>query len=255
MSEDPFGKKIIVSGKADKQITIGKMITSSGPEVVTSTTKGSNKVDIVFVIDTTGSMDDKIQALLATCRQFVDEAKKLELEPNFALVSFGDISVQGGGDKIETVVKLTDNLDLIKLGLTHIPRNNGFGNVGESSMEALQEALKIQHRTGAVKVIILITDEPALQHHITAPQMTKMLRQREYLVFVVATPDEYYKHMARENGGVWKEISASTNLTEILVAFRAMAKRVTEVTRDVFTYGGGSVSKYLQLKPPDKSRP
>ena len=103
-----------------------------------------------------------------------------------------------------------------------------------------------------MKVIILITDEPALQYRLTAAQMTKELKKREYLVFVIATAHEYYKHMARENGGIWKEISASTNLSDILEIFRQMAKKVSQVAKDVHKLGGGSVAKYLQLKPPEK---
>lgn len=247
----PSGKSIVAStGKT--QLVTGKPITSDNPNV--QRPGSGNKVDIDFVFDTTGSMEDKIKALLTTCRQFVDEAKRLGLDPYFSLTSFGDISVEGGGDRIELVVSLTGNIERIKAGLTNIPRNNGFGNEGESCLEALEQALKIQHRPGAVKVIILITDEPALQYRHTAEQMTKELKKREYLVFVIATPHEYYKHMAWENGGIWKEISASTSLNDILDIFRKMAKKVVEVAKDVHKLGGGSVSKYLQLKPPEKSQ-
>ena len=96
----PSGK-VIATGQGEPQF--GKPIASS-----------TSEVDIDFVFDTTGSMDDKIQALLATCRQFVDEARKLGLDPYFSLTSFGDLSVEGGGDRIELVVPLTGNIEGIK---------------------------------------------------------------------------------------------------------------------------------------------
>src|SRR3990167_8659327 len=125
---------VITTGKGlEKSIVAGKpQITSQTAKVVAS----GNMVDLVFVFDTTGSMDNKISALLSTCAEFVDEAGKMQLDMQFALISFGDTSILGGGDRIETVVPLTGNIEKIKYGLNHIPRNNGFGNEGETCLEA-----------------------------------------------------------------------------------------------------------------------
>jgi Mg-chelatase subunit ChlD len=241
-------KTIVTTGKGqDKTIISGKpQVSSTTGKVV----QKGNEVDIVFVFDTTGSMDDEIEGLIETCTQFVEETQSFELNAQFALISFGDISIQGGGDKIEVVSPLTDDINQIKKALAFIPRNNGFGNTGESCLEAIEEALKLSYRPNAVKVIILITDEPALQYQITAEQMTNRLKQREYLVFTIATDEQYYKDMATKNGGVWKQISASTNLAEILAVFRDIAKKMSRISKDVHLLGKGSVSKYLELKPP-----
>ena len=238
---------IVTTGKGgEKAIVAGKPVVSSQ----TGKVRGGNSVDVVFVFDTTGSMDDKISALLETCAQFVDEASKMQLDPQFALISFGDISIQGGGDRIETVVPPTGEIERIKYGLTNIPRNNGFGNDGESCLEAIQEAFRLQYRTGAVKVLVLITDEPALQHHIRASEMTKNLAKREFLVFVVAPDEPYYREMATKNGGIWKQVGSNTDLSEILRMFGELAKKVTQVAKEVHLLGRGSVKEYLKLKPP-----
>lgn len=244
----PEGKKtIITTGEGENKVVIStKPKISSEGRIVTH----GNQVDVVFVFDTTGSMDDKIEALLNTCSQFVDEAKSLDLDPYFTLISFGDISVIGGGDRIELVVPLTDNIEKIKYGLSNIPRNHGFGNEGESCLEAIHEAFKISHRKGAVKVMIVITDEPALQHDITAKKVIQKLQEREYLVFVVAIDTPYYKSMALKNGGIWKEIGVDTDLSEILEAFKEIAKKVSEIAQEVHLLGDGSVKRYLALTPP-----
>ena len=244
----PQGKRTIITtgkGKNKTEIIVKPKISSQGKVVGLG-----NEVDVVFVFDTTGSMDDKIEALLLTCKQFVDEAEDLSLDPYFALISFGDISVQGGGDRIETVTPLTSDIEKVKHGLSNIPRNNGFGNSGESSLEAIQEAFKISYREGAVKVIVLVTDEPALQHDISVERVIQELGEREFLVFVIAIDEPYYKDMALKNGGIWKEISAHTNLSEILEAFREMARKVSEVAQEVHLLGDGSVKTYLALKAP-----
>ncbi len=247
----PENKTIITTGKGEEK----SVVAGGGPQVSSRGTVkkpgASHQVDIVFVFDTTGSMSDKITGLLHTCNQFVDEAKTFDLDPQFGLISFGDISIQGGGDRIDIVVPLTRDIQRIHTGLSQIPRNSGFGNWGESSLEALEETLKLSYRKEAVKVLILITDEPALQHHITAASMIAQLKKREFLMFVVATADQYYQDMAKQTGGVWKQISATTDLNEILKLFRELAKKVSQIAKDVHQMGGGSVSKYLALKAPE----
>lgn len=239
-------RTMVTTGKGKEQsIIAGKPQVSSK----TGKVKGGNQVDVVFVFDTTGSMDNKISALIQTCTQFVEEADGLQLDPQFALISFGDISVLGGGDRIELVVPLTPDIATIKHGLTYIPRNNGFGNLGESSMEAMQEVFKLPYRPKAVKVVILITDEPAHQYLHKAKEVTTKLAERELLVFVIATDEPYYKEMARKNGGIWKQIGADTDLSEILAIFKEIAKKVSRVVKDVHLIGRGSVKEYLKQLP------
>ena len=238
---------VIITGQGkDKSVITAKPKVSSRGRVMSL----GNKIDVIFVFDTTGSMNDKIEALLLTCKQFVDEAKSLNLDPHFALISFGDISVMDGGDTIELVVPLTGDIEKVKYGLSNIPRNCGFGNWGESPLEAIHEAFKVSHREKAVKVMILITDEPALQHDISVEGVIGELREREYLMFVIAIDEPYYKSMALKNGGIWKGISAYMDLSDILEAFKEMAKKVSEVAEEVYLLGGGSVKEYLALKAP-----
>lgn len=220
---------VITTGKgAEKSIVAGKpQITSQTAKVVAN----GNMVDLVFVFDTTGSMDNKISALLSTCAEFVDEAGKMQLDMQFALISFGDISISGGGDRIETVVPLTENIEKIKYGLNHIPRNNGFGNEGETCLEAIEEAFKINHRPKAIKVLVLITDEPAVVRNLTPAKVISDLTQKEYLVFVVAIDTPYYKEMSIKNGGVWKEIGTASDLSEIISLFKGLAKKVSEIVK------------------------
>lgn len=238
---------IVTMGKGqNKAIVVGKTQVLSE----TGRVAGANMVDIAFVFDTTGSMSDKISALLETCAGFVDEAGKMKLNPQFSLISFGDLSVQGGGDRIEVVVPPTQNIEKIKYGLKNIPRNNGFGNTGESVLEAIDEAFKLQYRDKAVKVMIVITDEPALQWETKVARTISTMTQREFLVFVVATNENYYREMAIKNGGVWKEIGPNTDFAEILRMFNEMAKKVTQIAKSVHLIGKGSVKEYLKLTSP-----
>ncbi len=206
-------------------------------------------VDLVFVIDTTGSMSDKIDGLLRTCAQFVDEFDSLNLDHRVAIVAFGDLTVPG--DNI-AATEFTQKVEVTKTSLRNIPRYGGGGNEGESSLEALQKTLRLSFRPDAVKVILLITDEPAHQRQLRAADMIKELVKREFMTFVISPPHSYFKDMARLTGGKWYRVAANTKLTDLLNMFRTIAANVSRTVSDVYQIGDGSVSKYLQLKPPEK---
>jgi len=207
------------------------------------------RVDLVFVIDTTGSMSDKIKGLLQTCAKFVDRFGRLEMDSRLAIVAFGDLSVKG--DKI-VATGFTSNLQTTKNSLQKIPRFSGGANNGESSLEALQKAMALDYRANAVKVLILITDEPALSsRNLAPPDVIGELQKGEYLTFVVGTRDKYYKEMARATGGKWYQVSAHTDFTDLLKMFGDIADRVTDTVADVYRLSDGSVAGYLQLNPPE----
>ena len=229
--EDAFGGRREQIGAADSHAASG------------------HGVDLVFVIDTTGSMSDKIESLLATCSQFADEFGALQLNHRIAIVSFGDLRVRG--DRIQNTA-FTDNVEITKKSLLNIPRNSGGGNQGESSLEALERALALPFRPDAVKAIVLITDEPADQHRLRADDMIYRLVEREILVFVASPPHDYFKRMAERNGGRWYKISAHTRFNELLALFRDLARKVSQAVFDVYQVGDGSVANYLRLKPPGR---
>jgi Mg-chelatase subunit ChlD len=214
-----------------------------------SGTAASRGVDLVFVIDTTGSMSDKIESLLATCSRFADDFNALQLNHRIAIVSFGDLRVRG--DKIQNTA-FTANVEATKKSLKNIPRNSGGGNQGESPLEALERALSLPFRADAVKAIVLITDEPADQHRLNADEMIGRLAEREMLVFVASPPYKYFQRMALRNGGKWYKISAHTNFKDLLELFKDLARKVSQVVLDVYQVGDGSVADYLRLKPPEK---
>ena len=112
--------------------------------------------------------------------------------------------------------------------------------------------MSLPFRSDAVKAIVLITDEPADQHHIRADDMISRLAEREMLVFVASPPHDYFKQMAQRNGGKWYKISAHTNFNDLLDLFRDLARKVSQVVSDVYQVGDGSVADYLRLKPPER---
>lgn len=212
-----------------------------------SVKRAKDKIDFVFVFDTTGSMSDKIRGLQLACQSLVDEAQKLEIDPQFALITFGDISVPYGNDRIQITVAPTTDPEKIKRGIANAPSNNGFGNEGESSLEAIIEALKLPYRDNAVKVLLLLTDEPALQHQYRADDVISLLEKHQFIVFVLSFYTHYFHDMARKNGGYWQEISAHTDISKILEMFKKTTTKAVQTAKTIHKEFGGDVSLYKQL--------
>src|SRR3989449_4023349 len=128
------------------------------------------RADLVFVIDTTGSMNDKIDGLIESCQSFVDRLATRRIDWVAAVVGFGDLTVEG--DRI-VATPFSSSADRVKSLLRGLPRYSGGGNEGESSLEALQAALdQPGYRPDTVKVVVLITDEPALQRRLRPATMS-----------------------------------------------------------------------------------
>jgi hypothetical protein len=236
------GKPLITIGSGENQ-----RLASGQPEP--SAPPPPAGVDLVFVIDTTGSMSDKIDGLLATCSRFAQEFDALQLNQRIAVMAFGDLTVPG--DRIQ-VTGFTDQIDVTLRSLRNIPRFSGGGNEGESSLEALDKAISLTYRSGVVKVLILITDEPAHQRTFKASAITDRLVQGEFLTFTVTPPYGYFKDMAARTHGRWYRISANTDLSELLKLFQRLAVHVAQAVSEVYRLGDGSVADYRKLKPPEK---
>lgn len=236
---DRSGKRAVISVKPTVKSQTGTISDAS-----------KHLVDIIFVFDTTGSMSNKIHNLKLAMQELVDETKKLALDIRFALITFGDLSYPSGGDRIDVVVSPTADTEVIKKGIANAPDNNGFGNEGESCFEAIEQALRLELRPNTVKVMIVLTDEPALQHRIKAPDINQRLKQREFIVFTIATENQYYKDIANQNGGSWRLISANTKISDILDIFRNITKKAVQTAKRVHVEAGGDVKRFLLLNPP-----
>jgi len=233
---------IVVFKKSDAVGPAGPILINSRGQT-TQQVNRAPKCDLVFTIDTTGSMDDKIERLLQNCQQLVDKLAKQQVDPRIAIVAFGDLTVHG--DKI-VVTQFMNNLDTVKRSLVHIPHFSGGGNNGESSLEAMDKTLGLgTFRPDAIKVCILLTDEPAITRTFTPDAIIKRLKQAGMLTFVISEPQAYFKQMASETGGKWFQISSHVNFLSIL---DQLFKQVTQTVVDVQTLAGGDVQKYLELK-------
>lgn len=205
------------------------------------------RADLVFVIDTTGSMNDKIDGLVESCQSFVDKLAAKRIDWVAAVVGFGDLTVEG--DRI-VVTPFSSSADRVKALLRGLPRYSGGGNEGESSLEALQAALdQPGYRPDAMKVVVLITDEPALQREHRPATISGRLREAGAIAFVLSPNIKYFRSMATETGGQWWNVDSGGDFSKILDVFDKIATQVASTVAAVHRLAGGNVKDYLGLPP------
>jgi hypothetical protein len=205
------------------------------------------RADLVFVIDTTGSMNDKIDGLIESCQSFVDKLAAKRIDWAASVVGFGDLTVEG--DRI-VATSFSSSADRVKSLLRGLPRYSGGGNEGESSLEALQAALDQQgYRPDAMKVFVLITDEPALQRQLRPAAMSGRLREAGAIAFVLSPNIKYFRSMATETGGQWWNVDTGGDFSQILAIFDGIATKVASTLAAVHQLTGGNVKEYLSLPP------
>jgi hypothetical protein len=203
------------------------------------------EVDLCFVFDTTGSMSNKINGLIECMVDLVGELEKFHLDWRISVLPFGDLEIPG--DRIVADRPFVSERTAAERELRAMVRNSGGGNEGESSIEAMNEALKKPYRPKAVKLIVLLTDEPALGASKKAKELELELRRAEVIVFVFALNLPYYRTWAEETGGSWVQIASEVDRSAILTMMRQLASDLARVAHEVHALAGGSVTRYREL--------
>lgn len=207
---------------------------------------GRADVDIVFVFDTTGSMCSKIEALVATISELVADLDGFNLDWRVSVVPFGDLKVPG--DRIVGSLPFTSQVSVAQQQLRDMPRFSGGGNAGESSIEAVLAGLDKEFRPSAVRVLVLLTDEPA--HGCDrASRVAQRLLDDEVVYFGVTPPLRYFQQWAEATGGRWYRMCADARPDGLLELLRSLCREVADVSRRVHELAGGSVATYRSLPP------
>jgi hypothetical protein len=206
-------------------------------------------VDICLVFDTTGSMSDKIDGLSSCMTGFVDRLAGLGLDWRITTVPFGDLTVPR--DRVVGDLPFVRSVIAAKALIRRMPRFSGGANEGESSIEAMRTALSKPWRDGAVKILVLLTDEPAVGPE-RADVVRRAIRQAEAICFCVTSDAPYYRTWAAESAGTWVQIAATMDTGALLAKLRSLIDDVATVAADVHAVAGGSVRRYLELAPTER---
>ena len=168
---------------------------------------GGGRVDILFVIDTTGSMSDKIAAIRERVIGFADSLSISGINYRLGLVTFGD------GTNFPHGTALTGDVYEFRGWIAALNAAGG-GDTPETSLDGIYDALtSLETRPGARIVVIMITDaEPHYRgdgtgfSDVTLDEVINELITRDAICFVVGPDDPNYHgpgSLTDATGGTW----------------------------------------------------
>jgi len=165
--------------------------TQTNAPPVREVSGGSDKVNVVFLIDTTGSMDTYINGVKDRAIEFSGILASKGAAYKLGLIGFGDL----GEKERPSVYNFTDDVAKFQKQVKNIPRTYG-GDIPESSLDALETGIELlnSHREEGIarNIFILITDAPPhipTENGRNVAQVCELLASRNVTTYVVARKD------------------------------------------------------------------
>jgi len=197
--------KDLATGRAERA-EFDRTQTSAPPTREIRGAGSSDKVNVVFLIDTTGSMDTYINGVKDRAIEFSNILASKGAMYKLGLIGFGDL----GEKEKPSVYNFTDDVPKFQKQVKNIPRTYG-GDIPESSLDALETGVELlnSHRDDgtARNIFILITDAPP---HVptmsgkSVANICEMLESRGVTTYIVARKDresiEAYDPVTKPNG-------------------------------------------------------
>ena len=195
-------------------------------------TRETDKVNVVFVVDTSASMRDNIQQVANHLNIMTDEFDTIKLEYHLGMSEF---SVRRGGQRVKTN-SLRPDVGLIRRNMQRA-RLSG----DEHALDALVDTLNyMEFHPDADKHLVLVTDEPATTS-LALGNGAKEMRARiirdcvsqEIHTNVLGFTEPFQMQLAEETGGLWQEIPGRLSQVASLPSSRAGNERFLKVFRDI----------------------
>lgn len=214
------GEKVIASTQPElKNSATGVATTEPAKvntdKVITRAADGAMaQADIVFIIDTTGSMSDEINSVKENVEAFVDVLKRKGVSAGLALIDYQDIEADGY-DSTRVHKNGTSNwfynMDTYKTVISNLELGWG-GDTPECAVDALETARLLDMRASAGKIFILVTDaDYKVDNRYGIPSMAAEIEllKNAGVTCAVVSPSyekETYYDLFNETDGIWADI-------------------------------------------------
>ena len=165
-----------------------------GQEIVKTSEGGP--IDVVFVIDASGSMGDNIRSVIEYLKEMVDVYKASKIDYALGVTEF---VTKGKINEIK-VVQLTRSFTEYKRTLQEI-RVGGDENALDAIVQTVKE---LRFRPTSKRHFILVTDEPLTSREgIKVADAIAYCREFGIYVNVLGLPLDEHQMLAAETGGKW----------------------------------------------------
>jgi tetratricopeptide (TPR) repeat protein len=193
---------------------------------------GPRSADVLFVVDTTGSMGDEIRELQNSLDEIVDDFRGPDLDVQFGLVAFRD----QGDEYVTRLFPFTDDVERFRSSLQSL-RAKGGGDIPERGDQALFEGMvKLNwrpERTDRARVVILCGDAPPQGAPVTVKHGNFTYQTTTHWLLTTATTNHmqihsvacsgtnqqglaWFRGLAEATGGTFEDLASSSLLREEL---------------------------------------
>ena len=178
-------------------IPFGTVMKSLASDIVDTSEGGP--IDVVFVIDASGSMGDNIKAVADHLVDMIDIYKTSGIDYELGLTEFATRQKKN----VIKIHQLTDRvLDYKQNLFAIVPRGD------ENALDAIAQTVEeLRFRPTSKKHLIIVTDEPfnSLKKR-TMESTVSLCREYGIYVNVLGLPSQQHKLLAQETEGKWHAI-------------------------------------------------
>jgi uncharacterized protein YnzC (UPF0291/DUF896 family) len=225
-----------------------------GPRITTPPPAPAHRVDVVFAVDTTGSMGGLLEGAKRTVWSIASHIKDIDPQADLhvGLVAYRDL----GDEYVTKDFSLTGDLDAVFAELSSYYAGGG-GDVPEDVDAALYDAVhKMQWRDGAKKMIFLVGDAPPASRG-EVPAFETSVRDaasQQIVINTIRCGDDYetqtaWQKIAMAGHGEFSTIRQDGGVQQIATPYddklAALGHRMDETT---VVYGDASARRAYEGK-------
>ena len=231
-------------------------ITPGDPPFVNPLANEQSRIDVVFVLDTTGSMSGLIQAAREKIWSIATTMASAQSAP---AIRVGLIAYRDRGDAYVTrVVDLSSDLDSMYATLMDFQADGG-GDGPESVNQALYDAVhKVSwsQQAGTYKVVFLVGDAPPhmdYQDDVKYPATLSAAKQKGIVVNAIQSGEQRdttpaWQQIATLGAGHYFQVGQAGNAVAIATPFDEKIAALSEKMDDTRLYYGSGEEKEKQRR-------
>jgi hypothetical protein len=162
-------------------------------------------IDLVLVIDSTGSMGYEIEYIKSNLSNLVDKLRAKNISLYVSVVDYKDMEFDS---PYINVYNSTNNIQTAKSIIENISVTGGGSDLGESLSEGLRATNAIHYRDNATKFAFVFTDEPYKE---SIEEFYSKLQEKRIITSVVTTENfkECYYDLTNATNGIVIDLEVS----------------------------------------------
>ncbi len=226
-------------------------------KIVRNSPSGAPRIEVLFVLDTTGSMGGLIEGAKLKIWSIANQMLRANPTPRLRM---GLLGYRDRGDAYVTkFFDLSEDIDTIYAKLQQFNADGG-GDTPESVNQALQEAVtrpSWSQDSKVLKIVFLVGDAPPhmdYQNDIKYPVSCRMAAKRDLIINTIqcgqmAETVPFWQEIASLSGGSYMSIGQTGDMQMISTPMDGeLAKLNVEVGRTILAYGAAPMREEVMHK-------